>query len=102
MKVRIIDTALEKFISSLPSPTLAKTLHTIDLLEEFGPQLGLPHSRKVAPHIFELRVRGTHEVRIFFAFHGGEAVLLHGYIKKSQKLPKRELQTAVQKYKQLA
>lgn len=102
MNVRIFDTALEKFIASLPAPTLAKTLRTIDLLKEFGSHLGLPHSRKVAPHIFELRVRGIHEVRIFFAFHSGESVLLHGYLKKSQKLPKRELETAVHKYKQLA
>ena len=101
MEIHIIDSSLEKFIKSLEKQTIAKVLHTIDLLEEFGPRLGLSHSKKVSARLFELRIRGKQEIRIFYTFHQPKIILLHGFIKKSQKIPQREIQTALQKLKQL-
>ena len=92
------DTEIEEFISSLEAYTIAKALRTIDLLEEFGSSLGMPHSKKVAAHIFELRIRGKQEVRLFYCFHKSEIRLLNGFVKKSEKTPKRELQKATNKY----
>ena len=66
----------------------------IDLLERFGNQLGLPHSKKVAQTLFELRISGKQEIRIFYTFHDKEIVLLHGFVKKSSRIPKRELENA--------
>jgi phage-related protein len=48
-----------------------------------------------------LRIRGIHEVRILYAFHKSIIVLLHGFIKKSSKIPKKELQIAKRKVNQL-
>ncbi|TSC56701.1 MAG: Uncharacterized protein Greene071421_333 [Parcubacteria group bacterium Greene0714_21] len=101
MEVRILDESLEEFIQSLEKPTIAKVLHTIELLETFGHRLTMPHSKKVAGGIFELRIRGSQEVRIFYAFDKTSAVLLHGFVKKSQKIPLKEIQMAVQKLKGL-
>lgn len=101
MEVRIFDEALEKFIQSLEKQTIAKVLHTIELLETFGNRLAMPHSKKVAGGIFELRIRGSQEVRIFYTFHKGSAVLLHGFVKKSDKTPSGEIQTTTQKLKAL-
>lgn len=92
---------IEKFISSLEKQTIAKTLRTIDLLERFGNQLTLPHSKKMSGSLFELRVRGQQEVRIFYCFHRGTAVLLHGFIKKSQKTPHKVLEKAQRKFELL-
>lgn len=64
MEIRIGHT-IEKFIEFLEKPTIAKVLRTIDLLEDFGPQLGMPHSKKIEDGLFELRIRGKQEVRIF-------------------------------------
>ena len=97
MEIKFFDGALEKFISELEKPTIAKVLRTIDLLESFGQQLGMPHSKKVDKGLFELRVRGKQEVRVFYAFHDNQAILLHGFVKKSQKITKKELNTANQK-----
>ncbi|OHA63174.1 MAG: hypothetical protein A2842_00075 [Candidatus Wildermuthbacteria bacterium RIFCSPHIGHO2_01_FULL_48_25] len=101
MEVRIFDEALEEFIQSLEKQTIAKVLHTIELLETFGNRLTMPHSKKVAGGVFELRIRGSQEVRIFYAFHKNSAVLLHGFVKKSAKTPPREIRLAVQKLKAL-
>ena len=92
-----LDNSVEKFIASLEKATIAKVLRTIDLLEKFGHQLGLPHSKKIRGNIFELRIRGQQEVRIFYTFQKKEAVLLHGFIKKSQKIPKQEINQAIKK-----
>lgn len=99
MNIRFFDSQLEKFIHSLDESTIAKVLRTTDLLEMFGHKLTLPHSKKVYAHLFELRVRGKQEVRIFYTFYKDEAVLLHGFVKKSKRIPKKEIFSALQKLK---
>lgn len=88
---------VEEFISTLEKPTIAKVLRTIDLLECFGHQLCPPHCKKVTSGVYELRIRGSQEIRLFYTFQGGKAILFHGFIKKSQKIPTRELRTVMQK-----
>ena len=88
------DPEVEKFILSLEKQSIAKVLHTIDLLEIFGHTLAMPHAKKVGGKLFELRVRGQQEVRIFYSFFQNSIWLLHGFIKKSQKIPQREIRRA--------
>lgn len=101
MNVRFFDHHVEKFIQNLERQTIARVLRTIDLLEFFGNELGMPHSRKIDGRLFELRVRGQQEVRILYVFHKDSAVLLHGFVKKSQKMPRRALQLTQQKLRTL-
>ncbi len=101
MEIRIFDTSLEKFIKSLQKPTIAKVLRTLDLLEQFGSKLGPPHTKKISTNLFELRVSGKQEIRIFYVFHKSDIFLLHGFIKKSQKAPRKEIKAAIQKLKLL-
>ena len=101
MKIQLFDKSIEQFILSLDKSTVAKTLRTIDLLEEFGHKLGMPHSKKIDKNLFELRIRGKQEVRIFYGFHKNSIILLHGFIKKSQKIPEREIFTASQRLRVL-
>jgi phage-related protein len=101
MEIRNFDASIEKFIESLEKQKIAKVLHAIDVLEEFGPRLGMPHSKKVARSLFELRVRGEQEVRIFYTFHRSSIVLIHGFVKKSQQTPKKEIRVALQRIKAL-
>lgn len=92
---------VESFILSLEKATIAKVLHVIDLLEKFGYQLGLPHSKKVSTNLFELRIRGQQEVRIFYTFQKRNVIILYGFIKKSQGIPRREIEQAKRKLKDL-
>lgn len=87
--------SVEEFLLSLEKSTIAKVLRTVDLLEEFGPKLGMPHSKSIGKGLFELRVRGKSDVRIFYCFHKNAIILLHGFVKKSQKTPRKELLTAL-------
>lgn len=94
MEVRVFDSNVEKFLSSFDLPTRARIAKTIHLLELFGQNIGMPHSKNIGKGIFELRVRGRQEVRIFYVFFHGEAILLHGYKKQSQKIPVKEIRIA--------
>ena len=87
--------ALHEFLLSLDAATYAKTLRQIDLLEENGVNLGLPHTRTLGDGLVELRVRGKQEVRIFDIFERKmRIVLLHGFVKKTQTTPRKELLVA--------
>jgi phage-related protein len=99
MEIRVFDSSLEKFIKSLQKPAIAKVLRTIDLLETFGLKLEPPHAKKISSRLFELRITGKQEVRIFYSFHKSQIFLLHGFIKKSQKTPGREIKNALLKLK---
>jgi phage-related protein len=96
-----IHPEVKKFISSLEEHVHAKVSKNIILLEEFGNTLRWPHSKKITRQLFELRVSGQLEIRIFYCFHQNTAYLLHGFVKKSQKTPLRELRTAQERYKTL-
>ena len=97
MNVRFFDEHIKQFVNELAIPTSAKVFRIFELLERFGHQLGMPHSKHISRRLFELRTRGKQEVRIFYAFRKDSAVLLHGYIKKSSKIPEKELSLAHQK-----
>lgn len=101
MKVQFFDAKLEKFIKELEKPMIAKILRMVDLLERFGHQLGMPHSKKINHRLFELRIRGQQEVRLLYTFHRDTIVLFHGFIKKSQRIPEKELRAAHQKLQAL-
>lgn len=63
---------------------------------EQGRALGMPFSRHLDDGIFELRTaQGSDITRVLYFFvAGGEIVLTHGFVKKTQKTPAREIERA--------
>ena len=63
---------------------------------EFDSNLGMPHTRAMSDGLFELRIKGQEGIaRVFYCtLVGQRIVMLHSYVKKSQKTPPRELQIA--------
>ena len=60
-----------------------------------GFPLGLPLVEKLDAGLWEIRSRLPDGIcRILFTIHKQTLVLLHGFVKKSQKIPARELHTA--------
>ena len=87
---------VEGFLVSLPEKDRARIAWTINLLEEYGLQLGLPYVKHLRGKLWELRIRaGRSAYRIiYFAYVGQRFILLHGFLKKTQKTPRRELEIA--------
>jgi phage-related protein len=74
-----------------------KFFFVVELLEEFGRELPFPHAKYIGDEIFELRfesLQGAIRVLYFF-FDGEKAVLTNGFIKKSNKTPPKEKETAI-------
>ena len=94
--IRYHTLSVEKFVLKLPDGLFAKYLWLTDMMKEFGANLGLPHTRAMGSGLFELRVASREGIaRIFFCTCVGEhIVLLHGFIKKTQSIPKTELARA--------
>lgn len=88
---------VKNYLNSLPDKQRAKVLRDLQLLEEFGPALGMPSVRNLGDKLLELRVKqGTNISRVFFiTWTGREIVLLNGFTKKSQKTPPGEIQKAL-------
>ncbi len=62
---------------------------------QIGWPVGMPLARKLSDNLWELRTRLSAGIaRTFFTMHARKLVLLHGFIKKSQKTPARELSIA--------
>ncbi|MCD8254581.1 MAG: type II toxin-antitoxin system RelE/ParE family toxin [Oscillospiraceae bacterium] len=85
-----------EFIDSLDDKTEAKMLRMLDLLEEHGGQLREPFSKALEDGLFELRAQQGNNITrvIYFFFVGNKAILTHGFTKKSQKTPPREIERA--------
>lgn len=89
-----------EFIDSLEPKMQAKAVATIDILAEFGNQLREPYSKSVGDGLFELRIKFSNDIaRVFYFFIVGNTIILtNGFIKKTQKTPKNEIELA-KKYK---
>lgn len=87
---------VESFVLGLPDGLLARYLRLTDMMLEFGANLGMPHTRAMSDGLFELRVKGKEGIaRVFYCtVIGQKIVMLHGFIKKSEKTPRKELKLA--------
>lgn len=87
---------VQKFLDKLPVKHHAKALRDIDVLEKYGTALTEPHVKHVKGKMWELRIKSASNIsRVFYFISVGKnIVLLHGFVKKTQKIPKREIETA--------
>jgi phage-related protein len=83
-------------IETLPVGIRASYARLTELLEEFGLELRMPHSRAMGGGLFELRPRGREGIaRVFYCTKvGRKIIILHSFIKKTNETPKRELDIA--------
>ena len=84
------------FILSLDIKMRAKVIRTIEMLDYGGYELREPYSKALEDGIFELRTKlGSDITRVMYFFViGNKAVLTNGFIKKTQKTPKSEIERA--------
>jgi phage-related protein len=68
-----------------------------------GPNLGEPHTEAFGDGLFELRLKGAEGIaRVFFCTQiGKRIVILHSFIKKSDRTPQRELDVAHTRLKEI-
>ena len=87
---------VEEFLDSLPGKVVQKVVRVLKLLEdlEFIPSIYFS-KMSGTDDIWECRIKqGSNIYRIFAFWKGNEIVLTHGFIKKTQKTPRNEIEKA--------
>lgn len=102
MTTYIVHHAVRKFIEGLAPDMKARTIKLLEMLEAYGRLLPPPESKKVNKTLFELRMQGPIRVRLLYGFIGDKAYVTNGFVKKSGKIPPRELRLAHKRFREFA
>lgn len=97
MEIETINKNIDNFLKNLEPITKARTLRIIDLLSDYNHKLGLPYSKSLHNGLFELRIIGKKQIRIIYCFHKQKIYLLHSFLKKRNKISKRDLDLALKR-----
>ena len=92
---------VEEFLDSINPKMRAKLYGLMEILQEKGNMLREPYSKHLDDGIFELRCQfGNDIIRIlYFFFYEGKIIMTNGFVKKTQKTPKEEIQLAKERRK---
>lgn len=95
--------AVAEEILSLPDTLAARYVVLTRRIVAVGPNLGSPHTDAFGDGLFELRLKGQEGIaRVFFcALVGRRVVMLHSFVKKTQKTPQREIEVARKRMKEI-
>ena len=65
--IEYYNSVVEESVLDLPDGLLARYLRLADLLLEFGPNLGMPHTKAIKDGLFELRIKSKEGIaRVFY------------------------------------
>lgn len=99
----IYSESLQEEILAMPAGFLGRYLRYSDRMEVHGPDLGMPHTRAMGDGLFELRLKAAEGIARVFCCTvvGRKIVMLHQFIKKTDKTPAKELATAQRRMKEI-
>ena len=88
----------EEFLDELDVKMRGKLVMTLKVLQEKGIQLREPYSKHLEDGIFEIRGKVGSDISrvLYFFYYGGRIILTNGFIKKTQKTPRNEIERAKQ------
>ena len=101
--IEFINETAEKEVLKLSPDLQAKFIRIGDLLAEFGPHhIGMPHSRFLQQGLWEIRMKGKDNIArsIYCLQKGQKIVILHTFIKKTQKAPQKAITVALKRLKE--
>ena len=96
----VVDTEIE----ALPPGLQGRLLRLFEMVEALGlDQLHEPHVKHIEGKLWELRVKAREGIArgLYVTVSGRRVVVLHVFVKKSQKTPERALATARQRMRQV-
>lgn len=103
--IEFVNEAAEHETLELPADLLANLLHIFELIEENGANLGKHYTKSMPGHkgLFEIRVKAASGIgRSLFCYNTGKRiVILHSFVKKTEKTPKKEIKIALERMKEV-
>ena len=97
------NAALQQEIMALPPTLQARYIGLTARMMVYGANLGSPHTSAFGGGLFELRLKGAEGIaRVFYCtLVGKQIVMLHCFVKKSQKTPVSERRIAEERMKEV-
>ena len=90
----------EEFYNSLPTKDRNKLRATIDMIEKAGiqPAIQLEWVKKLNSEIYEIRSKISSNIQraLYFHIKNNQYIITHGFTKKTQKTPTKEIKKAKQ------
>jgi phage-related protein len=91
---------VRRWLKSLPvahKKAIGEDVKTV----QFGWPLGMPLVEKLGPYLWEVRTKVPDGIaRVLFTVDGHVMILLHGFIKKTRKIPQKDIGTARSRLRQ--
>jgi len=88
--------AVEEWVMGMPAGIRARYYAISNRMKTQGPDIGMPHVKPMGDGLYEIRAKGPEgQGRVFYCtVQAKKIIMLHGFIKKTQATPKRELDIA--------
>lgn len=101
--ITFYDEALEAQVLTLPRTLLARYLSLADRMVIWGPNLGEPHTKAMGDGLFEMRLKGAEGIArvLYCTLIGRRIVVLHSFIKKTDKTPGQDLALSRKRLKEI-
>lgn len=95
--------SVEEDILALPDTLAARYVVLTRRMVAVGPNLGEPHTKSMRDGLLELRLKGAEGIaRVFYCTQvGRRIVMLHSFVKKTNRTPSRELELALNRMKEV-
>jgi phage-related protein len=95
--------SVQESVASLPKTLQAHYINLTDRMVSYGAYLGEPHTKALGNGLFELRLKGSEGIaRVFYCtLVNRRIMMLHSFVKKTQKTPPRELRIAENRLKEI-
>lgn len=102
-EIRYFNDRVLEDVLALPDTLAARYVVLTRRMLAVGPHLGEPHTKAMGQGLFELRLKGAEGIaRVFYCTHmGRRIVILHSFVKKTQRTPARELNVAMARMKEV-
>jgi phage-related protein len=102
-RIEYFSEAVQGEILALPDTLAARYIVLTRRMEALGPNLGEPHTKAFGHGLFELRLKGAEGIaRVFYCtVVGKRIVMLHSFVKKTNKTPQSDLIIAISRMKEV-
>lgn len=103
-RVDYLDEVVAREVLALPADMQAKLARIVDLLASWGPhRVGMPYTRPLGEKLWEIRLSGRAGIArvIYVAVQDRRLILVHAFVKKTQKTPSGAITTALRRMKDI-
>lgn len=102
--VETLNRSVDAELDALPVSLRARLVRIVELIEAVGLEaMREPHLKHLEGKLWEIRAKGQDGIAraIYVTVKGRRVVILHAFVKKSQKTPRAALDIARQRAKEL-